>query len=121
MKPDQDNKEVHLDAKVRMAVEPLRINLGKIEIIHKRQLSSESSDQDTAFHLVRYFTDLSQLSIQDCSVDKSMSCSSHDPSGAPTTDNSPKEIFFKEINFSPDLSVRIDYQVEMKHFWFILT
>ena len=28
-------------------------------------------------------------------------------------DNSQKEIFFKEINFSPDLTIRIDYQVQI--------
>ena len=28
-----------------------------------------------------------------------------------TGENAAKEIFFKEINFSPDLTIRIDYQV----------
>ena len=96
MKPEQDNREVLLDAKVRMTVEPLRINL----------------DQDTAFHLVGYFTDLSLLSVQDYTAEKSMSSSSaegeSDSAQGPTV---PTEIFFKEINFSPDLSIRIDYQV----------
>ena len=40
LRPDQDNGQVQMDAKVRLAVEPIRINL----------------DQDTAFHLVKYFT-----------------------------------------------------------------
>ena len=80
--------------------------------------------QDTAFHLVRYFTDLSQLSVQDDlpankDAPTSIPCASSiegdlDESDIPlggSVDNLQKEIFFKEINFSPDLTIRIDYQV----------
>ena len=72
---------------------------------------------------MRYFTDLSQLSVQDDlpankDVPTSIPCASSiegelDESEIPlgSVDNSQKEIFFKEINFSPDLTIRIDYQV----------
>ena len=64
------------------------------------------------FNLVfqKYNLDLSQLSCQDYSVEKSMS-SAADPSEYPQDEQQPKEIFFKEINFSPDLTIRMDYQV----------
>ena len=37
--------------------------------------------------------------------------SAADPSEYPQDEQQPKEIFFKEINFSPDLTIRMDYQV----------
>ena len=37
--------------------------------------------------------------------------SAADPSEYPPDEQQPKEIFFKEINFSPDLTIRMDYQV----------
>jgi len=37
--------------------------------------------------------------------------SAADPSEYPADEQQPKEIFFKEINFSPDLTIRMDYQV----------
>lgn len=70
-------------------------------------------DQDTAFHLFTFFTELSQLSIQDEPVYRESSPTSQMQDDG---DNAPekKEIFFKDVTFSPDLSIRVDYQVISK-------
>jgi len=39
--------------------------------------------------------------------------SAADSSEYPSEDQQPKEIFFKEINFSPDLTIRMDYLVNI--------
>ena len=83
-----------MDSKVRLAIQPVKVNL----------------DQDTAVHLFTFFTELSQLSLQDEPVYR-------DPSPTPLTEDDSahppekKEIFFKDVTFSPDLSIRVDYQV----------
>ena len=41
--------------------------------------------------------------------------SAADPSEYPSDEQQPKEIFFKEINFSPDLTIRMDYQVNCEN------
>ena len=41
--------------------------------------------------------------------------SAADPSEYPPDEQQPKEIFFKEINFSPDLTIRMDYQVNREN------
>jgi len=41
--------------------------------------------------------------------------SAADPSEYPPDEQQPKEIFFKEINFSPDLTIRMDYQVNCEN------
>jgi len=84
-----------LDAKVRLSVQPVKVNL----------------DQDTAFHLFTFFTELSQLSIQDEPVYRDSSPTSQLQDENSETLTEKKEIFFKDVTFSPDLSVRVDYQV----------
>ena len=83
-----------MDSKVRLAIQPVKVNL----------------DQDTAVHLFTFFTELSQLSLQDEPVyrDPSPTALTEDDSAHPPEK---KEIFFKDVTFSPDLSIRVDYQV----------
>ena len=107
MHPDQNSDCVNYDAKVRVSVQPVKINL----------------DQDTAVHLYNFFTELSQLSIQDEPVYRDSS-----PTGQMSNDDTSeslppekKDIFFNDVTFSPDLSIRVDYQVKtMKNFLFML-
>lgn len=94
LNPEQQNDSVSQDAKVRVSIQPIKINL----------------DQDTAVHLYKFFNELSQFALQDeMMLPRDSPLASED---CPELPFEPKpEIFFKEVNFSPDLSIRIDYQV----------
>lgn len=92
LNPEQQNESVSQDAKVRISIQPIKVNL----------------DQDTAVHLYKFFNELSQFSIQDEVIPRDSPPSSDD---CPEMQYQEKqEIFFKEVNFAPDLSIRIDYQ-----------
>ena len=93
LNPEQQNDSVSQDAKVRVSIQPIKINL----------------DQDTAVHLYKFFNELSQFALQDeMMLPRDSPPASEDCPEVPF--EAKPEIFFKEVEKSSEFKSGLEYK-----------